>query len=188
MKVALIIFDRFTDLDLFLPWDILNRVRTVGGVEDWQVHILGTSPSHTSDAGLQIFTTGLIGEAADADAVLFTSGVAVPQLIADPAYLSRFRLDPEKQLIASMCSGALFLAELGLLAGKEATTYPTRKQQLAAYGVQVVDKDFVNLGRIATAAGCLSAEKLSHWIIESLLGRELADRVLRSIQPVGRGL
>ena len=32
MKIAIVCFDNFTDIDVFLPWDLLNRVRLVGGL------------------------------------------------------------------------------------------------------------------------------------------------------------
>ncbi len=41
MKISLVIFDQFTDLDLFLMWDLFNRVR----LPEWQVRILGSGPS-----------------------------------------------------------------------------------------------------------------------------------------------
>jgi len=87
-----------------------------------------------------------------------------------------------------MCSGALLLAKLGLLAGKRATTYPTQRGRLAAMGVQVVEEPFVREGNVATAAGCLAALDLAGWIIEELAGAEQREMVLRSVQPVGRGL
>ena len=64
-KIALIIFDNFTDIDLFLMWDILGRNET-----DWQVRILGTKEQHRSTHGLFITTHGNISEANDADIVL----------------------------------------------------------------------------------------------------------------------
>jgi hypothetical protein len=30
LDIAIIAFDNFTDLDLFLPWDLLNRVKDLG--------------------------------------------------------------------------------------------------------------------------------------------------------------
>ncbi len=42
MKIAIVCFDNFTDIDFFLPWDLLNRVRLVGGISDWDVQLLGT--------------------------------------------------------------------------------------------------------------------------------------------------
>ena len=31
MKIAIVVFDKFTDVDLFLMWDLLNRVPVAAG-------------------------------------------------------------------------------------------------------------------------------------------------------------
>lgn len=186
MKVCIVCFDDFTDIDVFLPWDLLNRVRLVGGIQDWEVKIIGTKMEHTSMAGLTIPMSGCMEEIEHADAVLFASGTGIQRLIRDQKYLNDLKLNPNKQLIGSMCSGALLLGALGLLTGKRATTYPTVVEQLSQYGVQVVDEPFVNIGNIATAAGCLAAQDLVSWMIRSLVGEEMVKQVLDSVQPVGR--
>ncbi|MBP1967670.1 DJ-1/PfpI family protein [Paenibacillus aceris] len=188
MKISIICFNDFTDLDVFLPWDLLNRVRLVGGIADWEVKILGTETSHVSMAGLIIPMHGMIEEANSSDAVLFGSGKGVQQLFQDPSYLSRFKLSVDKQLIGSMCSGALLLGAMGFLTGKQATTYPTAADQLASFGVEVVNESFVNNGNISTAAGCLAGQDLSSWVIKTLIGSEMTNRVLETVQPVGKGL
>ncbi|WP_261300584.1 DJ-1/PfpI family protein [Paenibacillus andongensis] len=188
MKIAIICFDDFTDLDVFLPWDLLNRVRLVGGIADWEVKLLGTASSHVSMAGLRIPMHGMVEEANTQDAVLFASGRGVQPLFKDPTYLSRFQLSPDRQLIGSMCSGALLLGAMGYLTGNRATTYPTAVGQLAAFGVEVVNESFVNNGNISTAAGCLAGQDLSAWVIDSLIGNKMTQRVLETVQPVGQGL
>ena len=52
MKIAIVCFDNFTDIDVFLPWDLLNRVRLVGGISDWDVQLLGTEETHISMCSL----------------------------------------------------------------------------------------------------------------------------------------
>lgn len=188
LKISLVCFDDFTDLDTFLPWDLLNRVRLVGGIADWEVKLVGTEPSHISMSGLRIPMHGMIEEANSSDAVLFGSGKGVLKLFQNPAYISRFNLSPDNQLIGSMCSGALLLGALGFLTGKRATTYPTAAAQLSAFGVEVVNDSFVNHGNVSTAAGCLAGQDLSSWVIHTLMGSEMAERVLETVQPVGKGL
>jgi transcriptional regulator GlxA family with amidase domain len=108
-------------------------------------------------------------------------------VIEDQAWLKQFRLDPKRQLIGSMCTGAAILAKLGLLEGLTATTYPTSVELLRSLGVEVVDEPIVTHGNVTTAAGCLAAQYLSRWIIESLAGAEAAEAALASIRPVGEG-
>jgi transcriptional regulator GlxA family with amidase domain len=184
MKIAIIAFDEFTDIDVFFMWDLLNRVK----LSDWQVKILGDATHHTSISGLTIPMHGRLEEANDADAVLFTSGLGARKKMKDETFLGAFKLNPDRQLIGSMCSGALLLASLGLLEGKRATTYPTVKKLLEGLGVEVVEQAFVEEGNIATAAGCLAAQQLAGWVIEKLVNAEMKAIVLQSIMPVGEGL
>jgi transcriptional regulator GlxA family with amidase domain len=120
--------------------------------------------------------------------VLFTSGKGTRDKIKDAAYLAHFSLDANRQLIGSICSGALLLAALGLLDGKRATTYPSAKSLLEAYGVEVVERPIVIEGNIATAGGCLAGQYLAGWVIEQLVGKVIAQAVITSCQPVGEGL
>ncbi len=184
MNIAIIVFDKFTDVDLWLMWDLLNRVRTDG----WQVRILGDKESHVSATGMSVATHGRIEEANNADAVLFVSGQGTRDKMRDENWLKRFNLKPEKQLIGSICSGSLILAALGLLEGKTATTYPTSRTALESFGVEVVEKPFVANGNIATAGGCLALQYLCGWAIENLAGKDWRELVLKSVQPVGEGL
>ncbi len=184
MKIAIVIFDKFTDVDLFLMWDLLNRVR----VENWEVKILGENDTHYSATNIEIKTHGRIEEANEADAVLFVSGQGTREQIADESWLAKFDLNPEKQLIGSICSGSLILAKLGLLEGKTATTYPTSKAVLESFGIEVIEKPFVAHGQVATAGGCLAQQYLIGWVIENLADPDWKNLVLRSIQPVGEGL
>jgi transcriptional regulator GlxA family with amidase domain len=131
---------------------------------------------------------GTIDECKTADVVLFTSGQTTRRLIKDKEYLSRFQLNPEKQIITSMCSGAIMLAALGLLDGLTATTYPTATKDLQAFGIEVIEKPLVAHGNIATAAGCLAAIDLVGWMINKTHGSEIMEDVVASVQPVGQGL
>ena len=184
MKIAIVIFDKFTDVDLWLMWDLLNRVR----VENWLVKILGDKDLHISATNIEVKTHGRIEEANDADAILFVSGQGTRAKMVDKDWLLRFHLNPEKQLVGSICSGALILAALGLLEGKTATTYPTSKTALEGFGVETVEKPFVQNGNVATAGGCLAQQYLIGWVIESLANQEWKELILKSIQPVGEGL
>lgn len=184
MKIALVIFDQFTDLDLYLMWDLFNRVRLPG----WQISIVGERSQHVSTTGMTVQTHECIEAANTADVVLFVSGQGTRAKMNDAEWCARFQLDPQRQMIGSICSGSLLLAALGLLAGQTATTYPTSKQALERFGVTVEEKPFVQHGNIATAGGCLAAQYLVGWVIEQKAGREWKDLVLKSIQPVGEGL
>jgi len=185
-KAVLVTFDKFTDIDLFLAWDLLNRVKLRD--KDFQIKIVGTEASHKSVRGLDVATHGLIEECNDADLVFFTSGLETRNLCRDNSYLQRFKLNPERQIICSMCSGALLIAALGHLKGLSATTYPTVFETLRGFGVDVLeDKHLVIHGNIGTAAGCLAAVDLIGWAIERLYNEKIREDVIASVLPVGQG-
>ena len=185
-KITIVAFDKYTDIDVFLAWDLFNRVRFIN--KDWEVKIVGTESRHISVTGINLDMQGRIEDCNQADVVFFASGPGTRKLIKDPTYLKRFQLNPEKQIICSMCSGSLILAALGLLDGLTATTYPTAIEELKSYGIEVENKDLVVHGNIATAAGCLAALDVVGFCIERILGAAIKEEILASVQPVGKGL
>jgi transcriptional regulator GlxA family with amidase domain len=185
-KAVIVAFDKFTDIDIFLAWDLLNRVKLRD--KEFQVKIVGTQSTHKSSCGLDLSTHGFIEECNDADLVFFGSGTGARVVIDDANYLSRFKLNPEKQIICSMCSGALIIAALGHLKGLSATTYPTAFEALRKFGVTVVeDTHLVTHGNIGTAAGCLAAVDLIGWAIEKMYDKKIKQDVIASVLPIGQG-
>ena len=186
-KIAIVAFDKFTDLDVFMPWDLLNRAKAAGA-KDWEIKVLGKNDHVTSVAGWKVPTHGRLEETKNSDVVIFGSGIGVEDCLKDRAFLDALHLDDGRQLIGSMCGGAILLAEKGLLKGRKATTYPTYFDKLATYeGVTPVHEALVESGNVATAGGCLSAQLLCGWIMEKVVNKELADSVMATILPVGQG-
>ena len=186
MKAVIVAFDRFTDVDVFLPWDLLNRVRFRD--KDFSVRIVGPSTTHRSVCGLELPMHADLEECNFADLVYFSSGPGTREFIKNDALLKRFRLDPNNQIICSMCSGALILAALGILEGISATTYPTAVEELRGFGIEVeTAKHLVTHGNIGTAAGCLAAVDLMGWAIEKMYDQKVRQDVIASVLPVGQG-
>jgi transcriptional regulator GlxA family with amidase domain len=186
VKAVIVAFDRFTDVDVFLPWDLLNRVRFRD--KDFSVRIVGPSTTHRSVCGLELPMHADLEECNFADLVYFSSGPGTREFIKSDALLKRFRLDPDNQIICSMCSGALILAALGILKGISATTYPTAVKELKGFGIEVeTAKHLVTHGNIGTAAGCLAAVDLMGWAIEKMYDPKVRQDVIASVLPVGQG-
>lgn len=181
-EIAIIAFDDFTDIDLFLMWDILGRNQ-----QDWHVRILGATPTIRSVHGLDIPVHGKVVEANTADAVLFSSGkIGVPNALANPNFLTGLQLDSTRQFIGSICGGAFILDELGLLPERKATTHPDARKGLEYRQIDPIDQPLVCHGNIATAGGCLSSVYLVGWLIESLFNQQKRKEVLSNILPTGQ--
>jgi transcriptional regulator GlxA family with amidase domain len=152
------------------------------------VQILGKTDHVTSVAGLTIPTHAHIRETENSDIVVFASGIGVDDVLQDQEFLDDLHLDEERQLIGSMCGVAMILAAKGLLKGRRCTTYPTYFEKIKRFeGVSPVKESFVESGRIATAAGCMAAQLLCGWLIETAESRSLADAVIASVLPMSEG-
>jgi len=178
MRVALVAFDDFTDLDLFLAWDLLKRVPAL------DVRLVAPTRTIRSSTGIAIEVHGGLDEIAGADGVYVTSGKGSRALVRDADAMARLAIDPTRQVVAAVDSGALVVAALGLLRGKRATTYPSPDlhEALARLGVERVDEALVVEGNVATAAQCLAGVDLVAWLITRLVGADAARRAVASVQ------
>ena len=181
MRVAIVTFDGFNELDSFIALGLLNRLRADG----WKAEITSPSAQITSMNGVTVTAQQPLEFANEADAVLFGSGIYTRAIAENSALLDRLQLDPLRQLIGAQCSGALLLARLGLLADMPACTDLTTKPWLIEAGVRVQDAPFHARGPVATAGGCLASQYLAAWLMLRGAGEAATAQALHYAAPVG---
>jgi transcriptional regulator GlxA family with amidase domain len=181
MRIAILTFDGFNEIDSFVALNLLNRVKR----PDWQAQIACPSGSVTSANGVRVEAQQSLEFANDADVVLVGSGRYTRDIIEDKAIMSRLQLNPKRQLIGSQCSGALVLAKLGLLQSIPACTDSMTRPWLEAASVVVLNRSFHASGNVASAGGCLAAHYLAAWVIARSIDRQAAEDALRYVVPVG---
>jgi len=185
VRVAILTFDGFNELDSFIALGLLNRLSPQG----WKAEITSPTAQVTSMNGVTVQAQRPLEFANEADAVVFGSGIYT-RAIADGmgqsgALLDRLQLDPLRQLIAGQCSGTLLMARLGLLADMPACTDTITKPWVVQAGVRVVDAPFHARGPIATAGGCLASQYLAAWLMAKRAGIDAAAKALHYAAPVG---
>jgi transcriptional regulator GlxA family with amidase domain len=181
MRIAVLTFDGFNELDSFVAAAILNRLRSTG----WEAHITSPTPEVTSMNGMTIHRQRPLEFASEADAVLIGSGIKTREIAADPEMMSRIVLDPSRQLIGAQCSGTLLLAKLGFIGNLPACTDLTTKPWVIDAGVDVLDAPFIAHGNVATAGGCLASQYLATWMIARLGTVQDAEEAMYYVAPVG---
>ncbi|MFI6734968.1 GlxA family transcriptional regulator [Nonomuraea sp. NPDC050451] len=101
----------------------------------------------------------------------------------DEAYLNLLRdIGGRARRVASVCTGALLLAEAGLLDGRRATTHWAACAELASRFPQVTlepDAIFVRDGPIVTSAGVTAGIDLALALVEEDHGPDLARAVAK---------
>jgi transcriptional regulator GlxA family with amidase domain len=181
MKIAILTFEGFNELDSFIAAGILNRMKSAG----WKVQITCPAEFVTSMNGVRIEAQQPLEYAASADVVLVGSGIYTRDIARDRKILNRINLNPAHQLVCAQCSGTLLLSVLGLLDGLPACTDLTTKPWVIDAGIEVLNQPFVARDNVATAGGCLSSQYLATWIIARLAGREAAEAAIHYVAPVG---
>ncbi len=181
MRIAIVTFDGFNEIDSFVALGLLNRLSAQG----WKAEIVGPNSHVTSMNGVTVQTQQPLEFANEADAVVFGSGVYTRAIAANSAIVDRLQLDPLRQFIAGQCSGSLMLARLGLLADMPACTDTATKPWLLEAGVRVEEAPFHARGPIATAGGCLASQYLATWLLVRGGGEDLAMQALTHAAPVG---
>ena len=185
MRVAILTFDGFNELDSFIALGLLNRLSAQG----WKAEITSPSKHVTSMNGVTVQAQQPLEFANEADVVVFGSGIYTRAIVEEVgnrgAVLDRLQLDPLRQMIGAQCSGALMLARLGLLADMPACTDLTTKPWLIEAGVRVEDAPFHARGPIATAGGCLASQYLAAWMMVKGAGLDAATQALHYVAPVG---
>jgi transcriptional regulator GlxA family with amidase domain len=181
VRVAIVAFDGFNEVDAFVPLMLLNRL----GAEGWRAELACPTSHVTSMSGVVVAGQQPLEYANEADAVIFGSGLYTRAIAEHSAVLDRLQLDPLRQLVAGQCSGTLLMARLGLLADMPACTDASTKPWVVEAGVRVIDAPFHAKGPVATAGGCLASPYLAAWMMASRAGLDAATQVLHFAAPVG---
>jgi transcriptional regulator GlxA family with amidase domain len=89
--------------------------------------------------------------------------------------------------VASLCTGAILLAEAGLTAGRPCTTHTGAKEELAKRGGLVKNARVVDDGNLVTAAGITSGLDLALHLVHREVGADVAVRAEEILEYQARG-
>lgn len=182
MRIAVLTFEGFNELDSFIASAMLNRVKQ----PELRALIVCPSERVASMNGVVVQSQAPLSFVREAEAVIVGSGIHTRDLVRTPSLMAELKLDPSRQIIGAQCSGSLVLAKLGLLANVPACTDSKTKPWVEEAGVEVLDQPFVAHGNVATAGGCLASHYLAAWVIARLVGWKAAESVVHYVAPVGQ--
>ena len=183
MTIEILLFDGFDDLDAFGPFEVLAGagLRTTFVTAEPAAFV-------TSAGGARVIPHGVLG---DADLLLVPGGGwndragrgshheaqrgVIPALLRERHAAGR--------RVGSVCTGAMLLAEAGVLSGRRATTHHSAHDELRTYDVDVLtDARFVDEGDVITSAGVTAGIDMALHLVEQALGTEAAAGSAREIE------
>jgi transcriptional regulator GlxA family with amidase domain len=140
-------------------------------------------PVRDSRTHWQITPEADINAFSEPSILLIPGGPGVHRLRSDQRLLRWIRERHETSpWTASVCTGALLLAEAGLLAGRHATTHRASRDELSRLGVRVLDERVVRDGKILTSAGVSAGIELGLVLAAALRGPGIAGDIQRRIE------
>lgn len=151
----------------------------------YEVAVVAASPRIRTSAGLVLETTALPTNGSGLDTLIVPGGWGINAACEDPQLvqwvIGRSR---DARRTASVCSGAMLLAEAGLLDGRRAVTHWGRCAEFAQRFPAVrlePDPIFIRDGNVWTSAGVTAGIDLALSFVEADLGRRMALAVAREL-------
>lgn len=174
--IAIVLYPGFTALDVVGPYEVFKYLE---GAKI--VFVANQSGPVANDRGaLLIGATHRYEDVIQPDIIVVPGAEAsTPNAMADRR-LAAWLKDAlaHGSLVVSVCSGALVLANAGLLRGQRATTHWAALPFLERFGVVAVDDErIVWQERTVTAAGVSAGIDLALAVVEQREGRKRAEEI-----------
>ncbi|MEV6165013.1 GlxA family transcriptional regulator [Streptomyces sp. NPDC052052] len=182
-SVLVVLFDGVQSLDVTGPVEVFaGASHFPGAAYDLRTATLDGTPVRTS-SGLTLVPDSSLADAGTPHTLLVPGGQGTRS--PDPALVAWLRDHaPHAERLVSVCTGALLLAEAGLLDGHRVTTHWMICDHLArTYPAVEVDPDpiFVRDGSLATSAGVTAGIDLALALVEEDHGRDIALTIARHL-------
>lgn len=200
MKVQVVIFDGFDELDAIAPFEVLRTAAEMAAV-DLQVEMVSLDGEAEIVAeivaahGLRVRPQGRLGVGAQPDLLIVPGGGwasrgeqgawaeaqrgKLPQAIA--------RLHGAGTVVASVCTGGMLVAAAGLVRGRPATTHHVAIEELRQAGAETPIARVVDDGDLLSSGGVTSGLDLALWVLEREFGPQVALKVELELEYERRG-
>ncbi|HEY1458272.1 MAG TPA: DJ-1/PfpI family protein [Solirubrobacteraceae bacterium] len=174
MKIAILLYDRFTALDAIGPYEVLSRL------PDAELKFVAKErgPVRTDNEMLTLLVEHSIDDVQQPDLVLVPGGPGVVAARVGEPVLEWLRAVHETTTwTTSVCTGSLILAAAGLLEGKRATSHWLALDALGSMGVQAVSERVVFDGKIVTGAGVSAGIDMALTLAARIAGDQVAQAI-----------
>src|SRR5262249_6911367 len=192
--VGIFIFDEVEVLDFAGPFEVFSRTRTVAGSDSRRTDdsapftVFTVARNHepvTAVGGLRVIPAHAWDDAPAIDLLVIPGGFRTPAPLKDDSTLAWIRAAASRaSQVTSVCTGALLLAQAGLLKGRRATTHWAGLDLLASIDPSIrVQRDVrVVHDGVFTSAGVSAGMDMAFAVVEQLCGKAVADETAHYIE------
>jgi cyclohexyl-isocyanide hydratase len=178
LDIGFLVYPRHTPLDLVGPWEVLVRLPQA------KLHLIWTRPGPVQgEGGMEITATVAFADAPPLHLLLVPGGPGQLSLMKHTLLMDYIRSCANTaEWICSVCTGALLLAQAGVLTGRRATTHWLAREALRSFGVEVSTERYVLDGKFATSAGVSAGIDLALELARHLAGDDVAREIQLQIE------
>ncbi|ELY54458.1 DJ-1/PfpI family protein [Natronolimnohabitans innermongolicus] len=177
----IVLFDGVDELDAIGPYEVFENAAQAGASLETNLVTLEETDLVTASHDLRVEPQGTLGQP---DILIVPGGGWTTANEGVRAVVEDGRLPDavderyaDGATVASVCTGAMILAEADLLEGRPATTHPVAVEDLEAHAANVVDERVVDDGDVLTAGGVTAGLDLALWLVEREFGEDVSSEV-----------
>lgn len=184
MRIAYIVFDGITWLDLIGLYDPISRLKTHYRTDiTWDICALTATVQ--DNHGLQVHATKVDASLVDYDVLVVPGGVGTRSLMHDTGFLAWMQTARQVKQKISICTGSLLLGAAGFLKDKKATTHFGEYETLKGYCREVCMDRIVEDGDVLTAGAVAASLDLGLYLCKKWAGPEAAHDIRRRMNYKG---
>src|SRR5438309_5825208 len=177
MRLAFIIFDDITWLDLIGIYDSVRRLKSLNYLPDLTWDFCAFLKTANDFSGIEVKATKIKTSLADYDALIVSGGHGTRQLQFDTEFINWIQTAQNVPLKISVCTGSIILGAAGFLKDKKATTHYLEYEALKPYCAKVLTDRIVVDGNVITAGAVSSSLDLGLYLCDRWAGAEAAAEI-----------
>jgi cyclohexyl-isocyanide hydratase len=186
MKIAYIIFDGMTWLDLIGVYDPISRLRSLNYLPGLTWDICSFTKKASDIFGLEIRPYKIQNSLSDYDVVIIPGGLGTRKLQYDNKFINWVKTAEDVKYKISVCTGSLILGAAGFLKGKKATTNYNEYGLLKRYCKEVVKERIVEDNNVITAGAVSASIDIGLYLCEKWAGREAQMEIRKQMNYGGQ--
>jgi cyclohexyl-isocyanide hydratase len=185
MKIAFIIFNGITWLDLIGVYDPVTRLRAYRYLPDLSWDVCSFENYAEDNDGLTIRPAKVKNSLADYDALIVPGGHGTRRLQHNDDFIGWLRSAGNATYKISVCTGSLLLGAAGFLTDKKATTNFQEYEALRPYCREISTERIVDDKNVITAGAVSASIDLGLYLCGKWAGREAADFIRKKMDYKG---
>src|SRR5262245_58397379 len=186
-NIAILIFDDVEVLDFCGPFEVFAVTGERDNSKPFHVYTVAeTDRPVLARNGLSVNPAYSFANCPKPDTLLVPGGQGTRALIHNSVVIDWIKQQSQQvELLLSVCTGALLLAQAGLLDGLHSTTHHTAfdlLRQIAPTSHVLESERMIDNGKIILSAGISAGIEMSLYVVSRLLGEQQAQETVAHME------